>query len=52
MTGTTSSSEAQFVTSRLDYNLRMLRWLEHYLQGEGGDPPDRKIDYKKVLGEE
>jgi dipeptidyl aminopeptidase/acylaminoacyl peptidase len=37
--------------ARLDYNLRMLRWMEHYLQGEGGDPPDMKIDYKKELGD-
>ena len=37
--------------ARLDYNLRMLRWMEHYLQGEGGDPPDMKIDYKKDLGD-
>jgi dipeptidyl aminopeptidase/acylaminoacyl peptidase len=25
--------------ARLDYNLRMMRWLEHYLKGEGGPPP-------------
>ena len=32
--------------ARLDYNLRMLRWMEHYLQGPAGDAPDFEIDYK------
>ncbi len=36
--------------ARLDYNLRMLRWMEHYLQGPGDDTPDRKLDYKQALG--
>ncbi|RJP35643.1 MAG: S9 family peptidase [Phycisphaerales bacterium] len=31
--------------SRLDYNLRMIRWLEHYLLGPGGDPPSYELDY-------
>jgi dipeptidyl aminopeptidase/acylaminoacyl peptidase len=31
--------------SRLDYNLRMMRWFEHYLQGPGGTPPPTAIDY-------
>lgn len=30
---------------RYDYNLRMLRWFEHYLQGDGGEPPPPKVDY-------
>ena len=25
--------------SRYDYSLRLLRWMEHYLKGPGGDPP-------------
>jgi dipeptidyl aminopeptidase/acylaminoacyl peptidase len=29
---------------RLDYSLRMMRWLEHYLTGPGGDPPAYDID--------
>lgn len=33
--------------ARFDYNVRMLRWMEHYLQGPGGDPPDFTIDYAK-----
>ena len=35
--------------AQLDYNLRMLRWMRHYLQGEGGDPPPRELDYRKLL---
>jgi dipeptidyl aminopeptidase/acylaminoacyl peptidase len=35
--------------ARLDYHLRMLRWMEHYLQGPGGDPPPMELDYEKAL---
>lgn len=31
--------------ARLDYNLRMMQWMEHYLQGEGGAPPPMELDY-------
>lgn len=31
--------------ARLDYNLRMLQWMEHYLKGPGGEPPPMDIDY-------
>ncbi len=31
--------------SRLDYSLRLMRWMEHYLVGEGGEPPPREIDH-------
>ena len=31
--------------SRLDYNLRMMRWFEHYLKGPGGEPPPAQIEY-------
>jgi dipeptidyl aminopeptidase/acylaminoacyl peptidase len=31
--------------SRLDYNLRLLQWMEHYLTGPGGAPPPFAIDY-------
>jgi dipeptidyl aminopeptidase/acylaminoacyl peptidase len=34
--------------ARLDYHLRMLRWMEHYLQGPGGDAPPLEIDYSKA----
>ena len=33
--------------SRLDYNLRMLRWMQRYLQGPGGELPEMAIDYGK-----
>lgn len=33
--------------SRLDYHLRQMRWLEHYLKGPGGEPPAWEIDYQE-----
>jgi len=38
--------------SRFDYNVRVLRWMEHYLQGPGGAPPDFTIDYAAGFGDE
>jgi len=32
--------------SRLDYSLRMLQWMEHYLKGPGGAPPPFELDYR------
>lgn len=32
--------------SRLDYNLRLMRWMTHYLKGPGGEPPPMDIDYR------
>ena len=34
--------------SRLDYNLRAMRWMEHYLKGPGGDPPPYEVDYQGI----
>ena len=34
--------------ARYYYNLRMLRWMQHYLQGPGGDPPPYAPDYSAV----
>lgn len=31
--------------SRYDFNLRMLRWFDHYLTGAGGEPPPRDLHY-------
>ena len=31
--------------SRLDYNLRMVAWMTHYLQGAGGSMPPAEIEY-------
>jgi dipeptidyl aminopeptidase/acylaminoacyl peptidase len=38
--------------ARYDYNLRSLRWLEHYLLGSGGDKPPPAVDYPLERGEE
>lgn len=35
--------------ARLDYHIRMLQWMEHYLQKGGADPPPREIDYEAWL---
>lgn len=31
--------------ARYDYNLRMLRWFDHYLKGPGGEKPPLELDY-------
>jgi dipeptidyl aminopeptidase/acylaminoacyl peptidase len=31
--------------SRWDYSLRLMRWMNHYLKGEGGEPPAHGLDY-------
>ncbi len=31
--------------SRLDYALRMMQWMEHYLKGPGGAAPPPNVDY-------
>ncbi|MGI9260630.1 MAG: prolyl oligopeptidase family serine peptidase, partial [Woeseiaceae bacterium] len=31
--------------ARYDYSLRLKRWMDHYLKGEGGDPPPYDIDH-------
>ena len=36
--------------ARFDYNIRMLRWMEHYLQRAGGEPPDYAVDYAAEFG--
>lgn len=37
--------------ARLDYNLRSLRWLEHYLKGPGGEPPAFDLRYEEEAEE-
>lgn len=37
--------------ARFDYQLRSLQWMEHYLQGPGGEPPAYAIDYDAAWGE-
>lgn len=36
----------QRAASRWDYSLRLMRWMEHYLIGAGGEPPAFEIDYQ------
>jgi dipeptidyl aminopeptidase/acylaminoacyl peptidase len=31
--------------ARLDYNLRLMQWMEHYLQGPGGEMPPYELEY-------
>jgi len=33
--------------ARLDYNLRMMQWMEHYLKGPSGNMPALEIDYSE-----
>jgi dipeptidyl aminopeptidase/acylaminoacyl peptidase len=33
--------------SRLDYNLRLMQWMEHYLKGPGGAPPAPELSYEE-----
>ena len=35
---------------RLDYNLRAIQWMEHYLKGPGGEPPPYEIEYEAPAG--
>ncbi|MEK6798753.1 MAG: S9 family peptidase, partial [Planctomycetota bacterium] len=37
--------------SRFDYTLRMMQWLEHYLQGPGGSPPPYELQYGLLAAE-
>ena len=32
--------------ARYDYSLRLHRWMDHYLKGDGGDAPPFKIDHE------
>jgi dipeptidyl aminopeptidase/acylaminoacyl peptidase len=38
--------------ARIDYNMRLMRWMEHYLKGDGGDPPSADLDYTQIRGDE
>ena len=37
--------------SRLDFSLRLMRWMNHYLKGPGGDPPDYALDLSEIKPE-
>ena len=34
--------------ARYDYSLRLMRWMNHYLKGPGGEPPPHPLDYGLV----
>jgi len=36
--------------SRYDYSLRLMRWMNHYLKGQGGDPPPYRVEYGSAAG--
>lgn len=38
--------------ARLDYNLRMMEWFDHYLKGPGGQPPPHALDYGQEVDED
>jgi dipeptidyl aminopeptidase/acylaminoacyl peptidase len=37
--------------ARLDYGLRLMRWMEHYLLGPGGEPPPHDLKYEQEISE-
>ena len=38
--------------SRLDFSLRLMRWMNHYLKGPGGDPPPHILDLSEIKPDE
>jgi dipeptidyl aminopeptidase/acylaminoacyl peptidase len=36
--------------ARLDYNLRMLRWMQHFLQQKNDQLPGFELDYREAVG--
>lgn len=34
--------------SRLDFSLRLMRWMNHYLKGPGGNPPAYELDLSEI----
>jgi len=39
-------------SSRYDYNLRLMQWMEHYLKGAGGAPPPFELEYPLMKAKE
>jgi dipeptidyl aminopeptidase/acylaminoacyl peptidase len=37
--------------ARYDFSLRLMRWMDHYLKGEGGEPPPYELDHAGRLKE-
>jgi dipeptidyl aminopeptidase/acylaminoacyl peptidase len=38
--------------AQYDYSTRLLRWMDHYLVGEGGEPPESLIDWTDRLADD
>jgi dipeptidyl aminopeptidase/acylaminoacyl peptidase len=38
--------------ARYDYSMRLMRWMNHYLKGPGGDPPPHELEYPMLTEEE
>jgi dipeptidyl aminopeptidase/acylaminoacyl peptidase len=38
--------------AQYDYSLRLMRWMDHYLKGEGGEPPPYELDHAERLESE
>jgi dipeptidyl aminopeptidase/acylaminoacyl peptidase len=34
--------------ARYDFSRRMMRWMDHYLKGEGGEPPPYELDWPQM----
>ena len=34
--------------SHLDFSLRLMPWMNHYLKGPGGDPPSYELDLSQI----
>ncbi|MEO1170110.1 MAG: prolyl oligopeptidase family serine peptidase, partial [Pseudomonadota bacterium] len=34
----------QRAAARYDYNIRLMRWMDHYLTGPGGEPPEPRFE--------
>jgi dipeptidyl aminopeptidase/acylaminoacyl peptidase len=37
--------------AQYDYSLRLMRWMDHYLKGDGGEPPPYELDHAARLEE-
>ena len=35
--------------ARYDYSLRLMRWMDHYLKGPGGEPPPYELNHAEKL---
>ncbi len=35
--------------AQLDYSMRLMRWMDHYLKGEGGEPPEYDLKHNEAL---